>query len=274
MAQLRAASETRATTPIPILLYHSVTDNPSPQAASCSVTPAALVGQLACLADRGYESMTVSKLATALRERAELPHRLVVLTFDDGFADFSNTVLPALEEFGFLATLYVTTGFIQDQKDVSGVNRPGVMLSWSQILEARDRGIEIGAHSHMHPELDTLLPGKARREIELPKALLEERLQSEVTSFAYPFGYATPRVRRMVREAGYGSACAVKKMLSHTGDDLYFLTRLVILPSTSLDALMKTIDGPYAPRTFMRAQVLPRGWRTVRRMRALPRIMR
>lgn len=261
------------TTPIPILLYHSVSDNPSPDAALCSVTPAALVRQLSYLADQGYEAMTVSQLACALRGMSKLTERLVVITFDDGFADFYTTALPALEKCGFAATLYVTTGHIQDQGDRAGANRPGLMLSWDQLLEARARGIEIGAHSHTHPELDTLLPRTARSEIELSKALLEDRLQSEVASFAYPYGYASTRVRRMVCEAGYQSACAVKKMLSHPGDDLYLLKRLVILPSTSLDSFAKMVGGPYVPRSFMRAQVLPRGWRTVRRLRALPRMV-
>jgi peptidoglycan/xylan/chitin deacetylase (PgdA/CDA1 family) len=83
--------------------------------------------------------------------------------------------------------------------------------------------VEIGAHSHTHPELDVLPSRLVQSEIERPEELLEERLQSEVASFAYPHGHANAHVRRKVCEAGSRSACAARNTLSHAGDDLYFM---------------------------------------------------
>lgn len=262
---------TRPTRSIPILLYHSVSDDPSGPAAPFAVAPDAFRRQLAWLREQGYVATTVSGLVGDLRRRAPLPERLVLLTFDDGFADFHSDALPVLEEFGFPATLYMTTGFIADQREELRAASPGPMLSWGQLLEAAGRGVEIGAHSHSHPELDALVPRVLEREVVRPKRLLEERLGREVTSFAYPHGYANARLRRGVRTAGYRSACAVRNLPSHPGDDNFFLARQTILPTTGPEAFRRLLTAPYRPPSLLHTQVLPRGWRMVRRSRALLR---
>ena len=97
-----------------------------------------------------------------------MPPRPVVLTFDDGFADFHDRALPLLARYGFTATVFVTTGWIADSGAPDAAHRrPGRMLSWSQIAEAAATGVEIGAHSHGHPELDLLAAESLRRELDL-----------------------------------------------------------------------------------------------------------
>ena len=57
--------------------------------------------------------MTVSQFVYALTQnRYMFPARPVLLTFDDGFADFYTEALPLLQQYSFVATLYVTTAFI------------------------------------------------------------------------------------------------------------------------------------------------------------------
>jgi peptidoglycan/xylan/chitin deacetylase (PgdA/CDA1 family) len=261
----------RSTRSIPILLYHSISADPSSEAAPFAVAPLVFRRQLAYLREQGYAAATISELVRDLRRRAPLPERLVLLTFDDGFADFYSDALPALEEFGFPATLYVTSGFVADQRDDLRAASPGPMLSWGQLLEVAERRVEIGAHSHSHPELDALVPRVLEREVVRPKRLLEERLGLEVASFAYPHGYANARLRRGVRVAGYRSACAVRNLPSHPGDDQYFLARQTILPTTGMEAFRQVLTAPYRPPSLLHTQVLPRGGRLVRRSRALLR---
>lgn len=63
---------------------------------------------------------TVLSLTDALGQlkNGGLPPRAVVLTFDDGAADFASHALPVLQEFGTPATLYLTTYYCRTRLPV------------------------------------------------------------------------------------------------------------------------------------------------------------
>ena len=162
--------------------------------------------------------MTAGRLAEVLAGApGGLPDRAVVLTFDDGFEDFHRCALPLLDRYGYTATVFVTTGWVQDAgRDAAG-RCPGRMLSWSQVAEAAGAGMEVGAHSWGHPQLDQLPGAALREELYASKAQLEDRLGRPVPGLAYPFGYSSARVRRVAREAGHHYACAVSNTLLTPG---------------------------------------------------------
>jgi peptidoglycan/xylan/chitin deacetylase (PgdA/CDA1 family) len=72
------------------------------------LSPQALRAQLDVIAAEGAN---VLSLADGLQRlySGRLPERAVCLTFDDGTVDFYRTVYPMLREFGYPATLYLTT---------------------------------------------------------------------------------------------------------------------------------------------------------------------
>src|SRR5579859_480467 len=148
---------------------------------------------MAYLNQHRYTPITVTQFAAALLQKdPRLPRRPVVLTFDDGFADFYTEALPILKRYAFPATLYVATAFINGTS--RWLQREGEMarpmLTWEQLSEISASGIECGGHSHSHPQLDTLSQAEAYREIAQSKSLLEHHLGQNVSSFAYPFGYS------------------------------------------------------------------------------------
>ena len=72
--------------------------------------------------------------------------------------------------------------------------------SWRELAELSRQGVEVGGHTHSHPMLDTLPHAAARDEITRCKALIEQHTETPVASFAYPHGYSSAWVRRMVAE--------------------------------------------------------------------------
>lgn len=254
--------------PVPILMYHSVSWHAAPRFGPYNVTPAEFASQMTYLAEHGYTTLGVSQFVHARNGgRSKLPERPVVLTFDDGFADFHEHALPILRRRGFAATVYVVTGYVGDTSrwlELDGeANR--LMLTWDQLAEMCIAGIEIGAHSHTHPQLDILQEALAGDEITRSKRLLEEHLGQSIDSFAYPFGYYTAGLQRIVREAGFTSACAGKFVMSSTRDDRFALSRLMVRPEIGLEAFgaLLTNMNWFVPPAVGR--LLAWGWRLRRR---------
>lgn len=255
---------------VPILLYHSVSDSPSPYISRFAVPPDTFRRHLAAIAERGGTALTVSEYVDAAATGpANVPDRTVVVTFDDGYEDFYEHALPALVDFGIKATLYVTSGFLRDFDDGLAAAARGRMMSLTQLQYAADAGTEIGGHTHSHPELDTLRRAHAREEIERCKALLAEAVGREIRSFAYPHGYSSASVRRLVEAAGYDSACGVRNAISSPDDDRFSLSRLMIRDVTSLHDLEQWLAGAGVPTARRREPIRTRGWRVVRRVRAV-----
>lgn len=228
---------------VPILMYHSLSTTGTPPFRRFTLAPELFQAHLGYLADQGYQTLSVSQLVELRARRAPLPGKQVVLTFDDGFADFYTEAMPRLARHGFTATLYVITGYVGGTSRWLTAEGEGDrrILNWRQLGEIADSGVECAAHSHTHPQLDTLPTSQVREELSHPKRVLEDRLQRPVRSFAYPFGYYSARVRALVSEVGYHSACTVKDLVS-SADAAFVLPRLTVNAGTSLDGLAALLD--------------------------------
>jgi len=253
---------------VPILNYHEICplDTASNRLA---VTPQAFAAQLEYLVEQGFTTFTASAIAAALATGGPLPARPVVLTFDDGFADFHERALPLLRQYGCTATLFVTTGWIADAKQRAAGPEPARMLTWSQIVEAASDGIEIGAHSHTHPQLDQLGRKKLRAELIVSKKLLEDRLGTSVPGLAYPFGYSRLVVRRAAIEAGYVYACAVANAMASPKHDPLALPRLTIKASIDKEKFANAVGGRSLSKIYSIDHMLTKGWAVVRRTKAI-----
>jgi peptidoglycan/xylan/chitin deacetylase (PgdA/CDA1 family) len=253
---------------VPILLYHSISDDASAQFKKWTVSPRDFAAQMGYLHENGFTPLTVTRLARVIvNDRVALPERPVVISFDDGFADFYSRAFPVLDQYGFSATLYVVSGYVdgsaqwlQAQGDAE---RP--MLTWGQIAALDAAGVEIGGHTQTHTQLDTLPPGLAQEQIRGSKLVLEQQLGKRITSFAYPHGYYSSVVRHMVRQAGFLSACGVKHAMSSMKDDRFALARIIVSSGTSLAVFGGLLAGRGLRVAPAGERVRTRVWRLFRR---------
>jgi peptidoglycan/xylan/chitin deacetylase (PgdA/CDA1 family) len=240
---------------VPVLLYHAVTEHPPAALERFTVHPAHFAEHLGCLRDSGRTGLTVPELAACLKGQAQLPPRPVLVTFDDGYADFLDAA-ERLAAAGFPSTLYVTTG----QLGAAG------MLTRGQ-LRSLGGAVEVGAHSRSHPRLDELPADRLRDEVHGSKADLEEVLQRPARSFAYPHGDHDQRVRQVVVEAGFGSAAAVKNAFSHDRDDPFAIARITVTAGTTAERIGELLQGLGAPTAWARERRRTRAYRSYRRVR-------
>lgn len=151
----------------------------------------------------------------------------VVLTFDDGTADFADVVVPALVERGLPGLVYVATGFIGGEWDDGS---PGI--EWGALAEAASApGISIGGHTHRHLLLDRCGAAQAAADLDRFDAEIGAHLDVEVRHFAYPKAVAPHRTHpptateRLLRER-YTTAAVAGTRANRPGQtDLHRLAR-------------------------------------------------
>jgi peptidoglycan/xylan/chitin deacetylase (PgdA/CDA1 family) len=239
------------------MMYHSISYCENPRFRRFTVTPERFEEQLDYLSTHGYSPLTVSDYVRWIADGGQLPPCPVVLTFDDGYADFYTAALPLLQRYHATATLYIVTGYIGDTS--RWMRREGeadrALLNWSQIREIASSGIECGAHTHTHRPLDALAAADCRQEVETSQRMLAEKIDAP-RSFAYPFGYYSRAVHSLVREVGFTSACAVRYAQSSRHDDRFALSRLIVSADTDLPSFAKLLQsggrGPEAAYVRLR----------------------
>ena len=256
------------TRPIPILLYHGVDPDPPAALGSFVIRPDRFAEHMALLAERGFTALTVSGLCDLIDLGGPLPDDLVLVTFDDGLADFGRHAWPIVRDAGLVATLYVVSGYVGQHADwLTPFGAPPAMLDWDEVAALDADGCEIGAHSVTHPELDTLGSAELVDQVRSSRAQLGSRLGHPIRSFAYPHGYHGPKVKAVTAKAGYDSACAVRNMLSSTDDDRFALARVTIGADCDVAELGRILDGAHLPVAPRREQLRTKGWRAYRRTR-------
>jgi len=213
---------------VPIVTYHYIRVNWDPRdrmGFALSVTPWDFASQMDWLARNGYHPINLEDLNAYLTGTRGLPSRPVVLTFDDGYADFYTAALPILRAHDFTSVAYVVSGF---------VGRPGYMTA-AQVLAADRMGVEIGSHTVDHVDLTRQSGDGMRYQLAESKAALERLLGHAVLSFCYPYGRSSPGATASVQAAGYRDATSTQFGFVHTLADRYTWTRLRITGGEGLD---------------------------------------
>ncbi|MCD0483215.1 polysaccharide deacetylase family protein [Streptacidiphilus sp. ASG 303] len=187
-------------------MYHSVAPYEE-DPYLLTVSPGRFAAQMRWLHTRGLRGVGVGEL---LRAAADGRARgLVGLTFDDGYADLLDHVVPVLRARGFTATVYVVAGRLGGDNawDPDGPRKP--LLTADQVREAAAAGVEIGSHGLLHTDLTGLGDDALAAETARSRELLEDVAGVPVTGFCYPYGAVDARAAAAVRAAGYDHACAI-----------------------------------------------------------------
>src|SRR5437660_2000501 len=200
-----------------IFCYHLLVDKV--RYPGTEITPAAFEAQMKELKDRGITVISMQDLLAWKRGEKNIPPRCAVITFDDGYKSQYEVAWPILKKYGYPFTMFIYTEGVR-----GGSLGGGGAITWEQLADMRDNGVDIEAHSATHQDLReghtiTLAsPGgkKTRTKLTGPqyeqwvqnevvgcKQLLEQRLGIKINCFAVPFGNYNEHVKELARNAGY-----------------------------------------------------------------------
>ena len=242
---------------IAVLCYHDISDKQD--APRYTIPPALFRAQIRGLKSGGWTFLSLSELLSYKDRQAELPLRVAVLTFDDGYRSFLERVLPILREEGIKATLSIVTSFVDDPpKDLPP------LMSWKQIQEVDKSGlVEIASHSHglhryetSNPFRDTARSVTTRRyileegryesrgeylarileDLRKSRRILREKLGHEVSVLAWPYGEKNAAARRIASEEGFAVTLGLDDVPAFAGDIAAgYLPRVMMYRGTRIE---------------------------------------
>ena len=199
-----------------VLIYHRVgarTDSP------IDLPVRDFERQLDLVADRVLDlSPAVSMLDGSTLDGAESTPAgapRVVLTFDDGTADWPDVVMPVLVERHLPAVFYVSTDFVEHGRSFPDGGRP---VSWGGLADMASTGLAtIASHTHTHRVLAAVSAAEAADEADRSKGLIEERLGHHCRHFAYPRAVAPSAPAEVVIRRRFASAALAGNRLNMVG---------------------------------------------------------
>jgi peptidoglycan/xylan/chitin deacetylase (PgdA/CDA1 family) len=247
-------------------MYHSISDmeekvmHPYYQT---STSPEVFSTHMQYLYDNNYsvisltEAVRLFSTTQPLNHSTTQPLNYVVITFDDGFRDFYTEALPTLKKYGFTATIFLPTSFIEQER-LMFKNKE--CLTWDEVRDLRRKGFSFGSHSVTHRQLKSLSNDEVESELRQSKERIEENIKESSESFAYPYRFPEEdkkfcdRLRGILEKCGYKFGVSTRIGTTDQNDNIFFLKRIPVnsFDDTSLfeAKLQKGYDWMYAIQVY------------------------
>jgi len=180
---------------VAILMYHKVTHS---QNDSLSITIDYLRKQFDYILSQEYKVVSFTQLMEIEASAKNLSGKYLVLTFDDGYKNNKDLLLPLLDEYGFCAAIFLTVGYIGKENVWDGGGEP--LLSFEEIkMMSRLPNIEFGFHSYEHKAYSQMKADEIENDIAICKNIFQENKIPYIPVLAYPYG-AYPKKDKKKKE--------------------------------------------------------------------------
>lgn len=204
-AKSKAPAQQEPDQPTAIVLCYHVVEGPS--GTRFEISREMFRQHLRYLQMTGYNVIPLQHLYEYMSgKRASIPKNAIVITIDDGWRSAYTEAWPELKKYKFPFTLFIYPNI---------VDKTPIALSWKQVREMADAGVDIQSHSLSHPFLsrrrhramDDETYGKwLRKELRESRRIIEKETGRSVKFLAYPYGDFDSTVAKQVAAAGYDGA--------------------------------------------------------------------
>ncbi len=206
-------------------MYHSITDS---SADPYAVTTDNLHKQLSWLEEHGFEVVSLAHLLQLIQKQEHSSlYKTVVITFDDGCADFISNALPVLLDHGATATVFLVTGMFGGTTKWNTHGPDVRLMTKDEALHIKSQGISLGSHTATHMNLAVADSSDLQRQLEESYDVLTH-LGESFHTLSYPWGQWSPQIASTVKSSGYECALIVGEQTSFTTDNIYSLPRITM----------------------------------------------
>jgi len=212
-----------------IMMYHMISKQlPKTKKSGLRVSPEMFERHLKYFSDNNWSFIKMSELL-----EHDTQEKVVAITFDDGYEDNYSEAFPLLKKYNACATLYLVID--RHQNDWSAKKNPKhnkgdlakkSKLSDEQVQEMVTSGIfELGGHTYSHPFLPNLSVEDKEHEMISSKSFLETKFNTNISSFAYPFGIYSSADVDIIKASNFISAVTTNEGVA-SSDSIYELKRI------------------------------------------------
>lgn len=117
-------------------------------------------------------------------EKEKLTENKIILTFDDGYYNNLEYLIPLLEKHQLKATIFIPTEFIQNSMN----SEERVYMNFEEIKSLNPNLVEIALHSHLHRNFSQLSLEEAGIDLLKNIEFLEQNKINFTKVLAYPYG--------------------------------------------------------------------------------------
>lgn len=227
---------------------------------------------------RHYNIISLNDYIDAINNRKELPHKAVVITFDDGHIS-NYALLPIIKKMQIPITIFLCSSIVGSRrhfwfrhsaevktevdtiKKLTNEQRLEILKQYGFIQEqdysdtqALTKGhieemkpwVNFQSHTCFHPILPFCTDATAEKEIKMSKQQLEEDFGLTVNALSYPNGDYSARDISLTQTAGYECGVTVDAGYNDLKTDLFRLKRFSVNDAKSTTELMVKASGCYA----------------------------
>ncbi len=225
---------------VPILTYHNF--DPSVP-GSMTIDTGRFEEQLRWLKDNGYTVIPLKQLVSYLQGKTNtLPAKPVVITADDGKKSVYTYMLPLARKYNIPVTLFIYP---------SAISNASYAMTWDELRELQKTGLfDIQGHTYWHPnfkqEKKRQSPADYQKFVETQlvksKKVLEEKLNTQVTLLAWPYGIYDNDLEQAASNAGYQMAFSIDGRSANRSDNKMAQPRYLLVEGQNMqtfEAIMK-----------------------------------
>ncbi len=222
---------------VPVLSYHRISDG---KVSKMDLPKERFEQQMRYLKENGYSVITVEQFLNFLDFKEGIPKKSVVITFDDGWKTQYVNAFPVLKKYDFPATIFIYT-------DLIGTRHA---LTWEDVKELYNNGIDIQCHSKTHRNLSILKKEESFRdffddilkELEAPRKLIKKKIDRQCQHLAYPYGATNDLLIANLQKLGYKSAFTVRRGTNPFFTDKYRIKRSMIYGDYDIKDFKKVLE--------------------------------